>query len=62
MFGRPGQVDHLPVGKFQVVTIGRVIEIPGPGSRAVPASHRGPHALGKDRTSELRSRRSGEKA
>ena len=47
MFGRPGQVDHLPVGKFQVVAIGRVVEIPGPGARAVPASHRGPHALGQ---------------
>ena len=47
MFGGPGQVDHLPVGKFQIIAIGWVVEIFGPGARAVPASHRGPHALGQ---------------
>ena len=43
MLGGAREVDHLPVGQVEIVTIGRVVEIPAPGAVAVPAPHRRPH-------------------
>ena len=45
MLGRAGQVDHLPVGQFQVIGGGRVVEDRCPGSASVPAGQRRPHLL-----------------
>ena len=45
MFGGPGQIDHLPVGIFQIPASGRVVEIPSPCAVPAPAAHRGPHAF-----------------
>ena len=43
MLGGAREVDHLPLGQVEVVTICRVVEIPPPGAAAVPAPHRWPH-------------------